>query len=912
MKSHLEIQLNQHVVALDEDFSISVEEKNPMFYENEMYSQPISIPLDGNRDIFNNIDVPQADTRLNDLENLSMKIRVDGMPHKSGVAKICSDEHIENAVTLNMDASVHSLKDLIGSLECRDIPVKDKIKIGEKIGNVKLEVQYNYKVNVHYFQGKKTQWSEYVFEDGDAISGVFEPQALGFSYPGICEVTGDKQEAVVASKASYADGNELNIPSVLTKFINVSDPYPDKPYCNARIAYLHRGAENGKTVDALPTMDSIDDSAREEHYPYWVLDADRPQSGICFYVLYFLDCLFEHLGVAFDKDALLAVEDFKHLCFFTTHHKYYTEQEHGTDEEPFFTAEADAGYYRPAYLMPRKYTVTPQVWEQLSNEEFNKELFDDINTWLESRGCGGQLVLSYPSPKNVSDFDYEKNGVKEHIEVGKQDVDSIKIEASVRHARVSSNILSMYASSDNFPDESVKTVLDSLEASFGIKFHYDEEQKKVTAYLLRDIFRSQEEPIDFCGMVKSMYKVSENNTGIRMAYSAESERKEQEKNVRRGIKDYNTDYDYIDYKQDQTVTDLTYQEIINLPKSQQKENLLTYVDITTGNTYRWKTSRDSLASGEYKISLFEVASFKGVELGDCSSQNKNNIVEFISNFEPVSFNDVNYRISEIMVQGDVSKTVIYEGDTYTVSNFNQDGYSPLLAAFIDEDMEHEFVPQYINNSLPSAFVDIYLTEQLKLVESYDPSKTEDGNSPLQEIDWGLSIAMMRGGGSDSVTQLYDYNYDLLGNSRWRRVPGEYAMTSDSLDLFGNGYDYNGAGEGDGGGERFSLKIRSWQQPKWSDSPLIVDDEKDGQGNVTKKIRTRGLCDSFQMEHFDFLLNRKKFNIEVEATAAELDDISNHWSRRFRINGQVGWIGKISYNVHIKNGIQNAMLEFYSR
>ena len=52
---------------------------------------------------------------------------------------------------------------------------------------------------------------------------------------------------------------------------------------------------------------------------------DRPQSGICFYVLYFLDCLFAHLGVSFDNSALMAVEDMRHLCFFTTHCKYDEE-----------------------------------------------------------------------------------------------------------------------------------------------------------------------------------------------------------------------------------------------------------------------------------------------------------------------------------------------------------------------------------------------------------------------------------------------------------------------------------------------------------------------------------------------------------------------------------------------------------
>lgn len=935
MHSHLDIRMRRKSMTLPDDFSISIEERNPLFYDTEMFSLPVPIPLEGNREFVKNIEVPQADVRPMDLEYEPVRIIADGMPFKSGIVKMTEGEDIRDSITLNVDASEQSFDDMIGDLECQDVPLKDKIQVGEKIGNVKVSVNYSYKVKVHYHSGKKDEWNEYPYEDDEVISGTFEPQALGFSYPGICDTTGKTKQVAVQDKSktrTYPDNNTVIVPKVLTSFINVSDPYPEKPYCNARIAYLHHGLnEDGTTSDGLPEMDTVT-GANEDHYPYWVLDADRPQSGLCFYVLYFLECLFTHLQVDYDLSALTAIEDFKHLCFFTTRHKYYTEQAHGSDDDPFFSAKSSAwGEVEKTHGNDWFGRTTKKVWAQLSEDDFNKLLFTDINTWLESRGCGGQFVLSYPNPKRVQDFKYEKNGKQETIIVGKNDIESITIEASVKEASVSANILSMFATSENFPEESVKTVLDSLENSFGIKFHYDYEQKKVTAYLLRDVFRNTaDKPIDFLGTIHDMYKVTEKTTGVRMTYSAESEKKDQQKNVRRGVKDYDTDYDYIDYQADRTNMDLTYNQIIRLPQSQQKENLITYVDKTTGNTYRWKTSKDALESGEYKISLFQVATFKGVELGDCSERNSDNIKEFISDFTPVPFNDVNYRISELMVSSDAVKTYKKDGDTYKIYGFNSN-YEPMLCAYIDEDMEHEFVPQYINNALPSAFVDIYLTEQLKLVESYDPSQTDDGNSPLQSIDWGLAIALMQGGGTNATIQRYDYNYDMCGNSRWRRVAGQYALTSDSMDMTGAEFDYNGDRSGTGGGERFSLKIRGYapMRYKYVDGKLVVstdpkewlndsswlipcvDDEKDKDGNITKKIRSRGLFDSFLSEYAHFLLNRKMFKVEVEATVAELNDITNHWKQRYRINGMVGWIGKLNYDITKSEGIQNAVLEFYA-
>ena len=83
---------------------------------------------------------------------------------------------------------------------------------------------------------------------------------------------------------------------------NVSFAYnADNTYCNARIC-----VEKEESYKV----------GQEE--PYWVLDADRPWSGICFYVAYFLDCLFSHLGLVVKENNLGKVEDMLRLAFFTT------------------------------------------------------------------------------------------------------------------------------------------------------------------------------------------------------------------------------------------------------------------------------------------------------------------------------------------------------------------------------------------------------------------------------------------------------------------------------------------------------------------------------------------------------------------------------------------------------------------
>lgn len=75
---------------------------------------------------------------------------------------------------------------------------------------------------------------------------------------------------------------------------NVSDPYPLRPYCNVRIC------------------------AQDENGKYVTLEYDRNSSGVCFYVLYLIDCLLRHLEISAGRNDLEDVEDMCRLAFFTT------------------------------------------------------------------------------------------------------------------------------------------------------------------------------------------------------------------------------------------------------------------------------------------------------------------------------------------------------------------------------------------------------------------------------------------------------------------------------------------------------------------------------------------------------------------------------------------------------------------
>lgn len=971
MKSHLTILIDDHPAAQPKDFSIEIEDSNPVFNDTEMFSYPFSIPIDGNRWLLKNIEDPRAAIRAVNLEHKPTKIYADGLPFRSGTLVMQNDEEVTDSLSMNIDASTQSFSDLISSLNCRDIPVKDTIIIGEKIGNVRVDIESDPVVKVEVFvEGGKHKHDKTETRTIQAqhvsVSKVLEPQALGFSYPASCkeytlaDVIKDPDHKVADAyqKAlkSYPKNITVPIPQPTENgdYINTSASYGEldaagraATYCNARICYKHHGLDDdGQTSsDVISVKDCT--WTNEDLYPYWVLDAKRPQSGICFYVLYFLDCLFDYLGVSFDKSALMEIEDMKHLCFFTTVCAYdtisyaYDENDPTGANQPLLHPHHGT-YYTEKEIWAAKDIVNKEGYKKGTNPEAEVDAQkipgeiktgyfqtqEHINSWLKSRGCGGQIDIVKAEDKTTQELTLTKpDGTTEHVQVGEMrpeggKVTGISIEAQIKKFSVQANVLYMKANSDNFPDESVSTVISALESAFGIKFSYDYEQKKVTAYLVRDVLRrSGSKAHDFHGNIHSIIPMTEKITGVRMRYSEESDSKDQQQNVKDSRKNknmgYSTDYDYIDYPEpnsgdNATVYDKDYVEFFHNLSNGDKR---CYIDRKTGNAYRVKVNSNATTTSDLKPVLFEVGQYKGVEYGDCSEKNDDFIHDISIDFTPVPFNDVNYFKEVEAVYGTHTGVDTKTGEPYGVQIKDA---QPILCAYVDEDMEHEFVEQIINQTISTAFCDFYMKQSLKLIESYDPSNSDDGNSPLQDDSrWGFALAMMRGGGGDATTQSYDFNYDGFGTSKWRTAVGEYALACDSIDMMGNLFDYNGIQPGLGNGERFSLKIRAFKEPDWLKDPkyagvsLCNADEVDKEGNVVTKIKSRGLFDTFILPYAYFLLNRKKYKIRCSTTVAQVADIPNHWKEWWNIGGMKCLIDKVNTTINAETGLGEVELTVYA-
>lgn len=527
---------------------------------------------------------------------------------------------------------------------------------------------------------------------------------------------------------------------------NISVAYPGSPYCNVRVCYQPSDSDE-----------------------YQTLEADRPWSGICFYVPYFLDCLFEKLGLAVSENPLLRYEDFKRLAFFNT------------------KCECDT-------------------------EETNE-------------------TLTYDQVKSF--------------------VPSLEVTKAVR-STVFKDKTMLYANSKNFPDEEVQTIIDSIQNGFGVRMCMDQQGKKVNMYMMNDIFTDSEVLTLECTIIEEMPKHYKKR-GIIVKYT--------------GADDKDTAYNYHDWNNANLFTN--YRDVIT---SITNDNMNLYVNQVSGKTFRVKVNKDAEKEEDWWPSLFEVAQFNEVKIGDCKDDE---CEELEIGFSPVIMNDVNFKKER------------YE-------NVNEQ----VLAAFLDVDM---LSPQKIENKVKYYMGDSIIHTAFTWIvlkafgwekkENYDRSTSS--SSPLRSFNAGFTLGIMRGPGNTAGLDYYLTDYDGNGNDAWTTVPANYAFDEDYITNWNQVYDYNGIEPGVQSLEgMFSLKLRAAK----TDFP------------IDSRYAGRGLVDKFLSEYAYFLANHKAVIITARLEVSQL--INLKWEKRYRIGKHIGYINSMSYSIS-NNGISDVTIELFT-
>lgn len=545
--------------------------------------------------------------------------------------------------------------------------------------------------------------------------------------------------------------------------VNVSFPYsPAHPYCNVRVC-----------------VKRTDEYKPDEDVPYWVYDADRPWSGVCFYVAYFLDCLFAHLGVTIDENNLPSVEDMTRLAFFTTK----CEHEYGD-------------------ILPEDHGIS---FKDYANFEFN----------------------------------YRDTPVKS----------------------VTSHTVRVYATNKNFPDTDVRNLLESLFNAFGLRLVEDTKERTVSIYYMRDILRDG--TIDDVDMKVVGRSVSyEKTEGVKMTYDGDED---------------DTSFHYSDWDQNEVKDD--FNDII---RSVAANNETCYINSRTGNKYRIKIDKEAVENGDEKAlypSLVEVSQFTDHLIGKDNSTTK----ELKISFTPVIENEV--VLESLKEQGTMT--------------------SQRLAVYVDAEMKKKDDSWiWLGVKHPDGHTSQAGNFRVKYGDPQAFDETQ--RNPLLTNDSGFMLGVMRGPGSEAAVEIFLENYDGNGNDAWTTVVADYAFTADTMDAYGNRYDYNGIEEG-GVSEEGRISLKPHIQTA-KDIGLKDEEGKDVEWGIDALAAKRGLADRFMSEYMYWLLHRKVVGMDVDTTVSQLVSLS--WFKQLRICDTVGRLKSRKYTLS-NNGVSDMSIELYT-
>lgn len=281
-----QLKINGEWIALPEDFSLSLEQSNPLFNDQGTFSFPFEVPLEPNRHVFKNLADPFGHINLKAVNGLDAELWFGGIMLYKGKTETEQEVEISDSVPITFVSGNSDFKSRIEGMNARDVPLDREIKLG------------------------------YVVEDAN-----------------------------YHVEGSIIGTGTVNLPDYMmmnfTEY-NVTDAYPSKKFCNVRVCTQGVNEEG-------------------DNDGYAELEAKRPFSGVCFYVMYFIDCLMNYFQIHTKENQLADVEDMKRLAFFTTS----CDVERKGDKYSVSLSEIKANdFCGPNFdlIVYRKYKPTYQHW----------------------------------------------------------------------------------------------------------------------------------------------------------------------------------------------------------------------------------------------------------------------------------------------------------------------------------------------------------------------------------------------------------------------------------------------------------------------------------------------------------------------------------------------------------------------
>lgn len=918
--------------VLPENTSITITDTSEIFASGDVWSYSFQLNVFANTHIFGTSGDIRGSRLHEQINKRRARLWVEGIPMYLGYLKLDDEVDVgeDGDVDVIFESGQKTFEQKIEGAKANQVPMMNDVPIGMALWR---EREITYKVRMK-IRGKAkgsahgTPFSSAISNDEDeSWIRDYNDNIEMFVHLDGNENPIQRWPRMVYPKGMLRDKDTDN-PRVFD-YLNTDVPYtedengtPTNPYCNIALCYQKYGYQKKNEVGDIYYDYSGEPEAERE---YELMPANRVNSAPNFFVIYWLRSLMHYLGIHIDENQMMDVEDLRRLFFVNSQCAYKSVKREQVNTW---------------YVEDSEHAIFSQCYERsiLQTEECGLEVTD-----MQAEGpyyYGGRLPEGWEvTGYNISVENVSRTG-------------SGAEEMAMFHDAI--------ASSDCFPNVDISEVIKGLESGFGIRLLFSENYQRVRIVLLRNVFRSKETQHINCD-IESVEKVENSTRGFRLTYGNTEDTHFYYKGFADKLPhkkelwpDTSDTHDYSKWGLNE--------EYSNLYDKVSAFNKTCYVTPKTGNAYGVKIDKEAKRYDDLHPSLFEFAGFMDAEDGDCTGEEET--IETVNvGFTPIIMNDLNYKkekdkatteqrfalfVDEKMRPrrpdlGDgvdyndadavyyvpkgsapAGREALYD-DNSPAANMKKDGIVKPGEFAIASDAETIMEPglkarvRWFTGIMYdyAYWISYNLTFGLRghindgyrlyLQDNYEPN--DDGVSPIETHEWGLTLGIMRGSGSDSRV---DYNGDpddAEGNDTWEVMPGSGATAHpDTCDCYGREWDYNGEQEGIGDTDgRISLKLRAekpnpYFDPKQPESEnnrryLEIEDEN---------LRRRGIADQFYKEYSYWVRNARICKMQVAIGIAQLQNIDK--TKCVKIGDITGFVRKMQYSVSKQTGLGLVTME----
>lgn len=296
--------------TLEEDASMTITDTSEIFASGDVWSYSFRLNVRANAHIMGSVGDLHG-SRLHDvLDHRRARLWVEGIAVYLGYLRLGDEAEVdsEGNIDVTFESGQKTFEEMIEGAKANQVPMMDDVLIGlalwrkrwtyarmELTASVKTEDDaVSYSRDVEYASGGKT----ITFERDGESDGVSVQEYPRMVFP--------KGHFTPITPGASGD----------IDCINTDYPYDDAhPYCNVALCYQRSGYERKMENGSIEPDYSQEPEAQRG---YEVMPANRVNSAPNFYVIYWIRALMKHLGIYIEENQMMDVEDLRRLFFVNT------------------------------------------------------------------------------------------------------------------------------------------------------------------------------------------------------------------------------------------------------------------------------------------------------------------------------------------------------------------------------------------------------------------------------------------------------------------------------------------------------------------------------------------------------------------------------------------------------------------